>query len=89
MIKNEKAKNIIPIFYACDDCFVKYTIVSIKSIIDNADCNRNYIIHILNADISEQMKNETLKLEKGFAKIKFVDVKAQLDKISLHEVLKY
>ncbi|MBQ8426291.1 MAG: glycosyltransferase family 8 protein [Clostridia bacterium] len=81
MIKNEKAKNIIPIFYACDDCFVKYTIVSIKSLIDNADCNRNYIIHILNADISEQMKNETLKLETGFAKIKFVDVKAQLDKI--------
>ena len=31
---------IVPIFYACDDAFVKYTIVSLSSMIKNAskDC---------------------------------------------------
>ena len=34
------AKTNIPIFYACDDNFVKYTIVSMRSLIDNA--SRDY-----------------------------------------------
>ena len=29
--KNYKA--VIPVFYACDDAFVKYTVVSMKSIL--------------------------------------------------------
>lgn len=29
-------KKIIPIFYACDDNFVKYTIISAKSLIEKA-----------------------------------------------------
>ena len=32
----------IPIFFACDEGFVKYTMVSIKSIMENASRNRKY-----------------------------------------------
>lgn len=48
--------NIIPIFYACDDNFVKYTLVSMKSIIENASKDYQYVIHILNTNICEKMK---------------------------------
>ena len=34
-------KKIIPIFYACDDNFVKYTIISAKSLIENASNKLN------------------------------------------------
>ena len=33
---------IIPIFYACDDNFVKYTIVSLYSMIQNASVEFSY-----------------------------------------------
>ena len=75
------AKKVVPIFYACDDNFVKFTIVSISSLIKNADKNREYVIYILNAGISDEMKRETLKLENECFCIKFVDVKEQLKKI--------
>ncbi len=81
MLKQDKANETLPIFYACDDNFVKYMIVSINSLIDNADENRNYKIYVLNADISVKMKEETLKMENDYVKIEFVDVKSQLDKI--------
>ncbi len=73
--------NIIPIFYACDDAFVKYTIVSIKSLIENASKNYEYKIYVLNASVSEEMKEETYKLNAENLEILFVDVKEQLNKI--------
>ncbi len=45
----------IPIFYACDDHFVKYTIVSLRSLMDNCDRSRKYAIHILHTGLSEEM----------------------------------
>ena len=74
-------KQIIPVFYACDDGFVKYTIVSIKSLMLNASKEYDYVIYVLNAGISEQMKEETYKLKTDGFDIKFVDVHDQLDKI--------
>ena len=47
----------IPIFYACDDAFVKYTIVSLTSIKENASRERQYHVYVLYTDISEEMKN--------------------------------
>ena len=74
-------KQIIPVFYACDDGFVKYTIVSIKSLMLNASKEYDYVIYVLNVGISEQMKEETYKLKTDGFDIKFVDVHDQLDKI--------
>ena len=51
---------IIPVFFSCDDNFVKYTIISIHSIISNASKDNKYVIHILNTDISKEMKDIAL-----------------------------
>ncbi len=74
-------KKIVPVFYACDDNFVKYTIVSIKSMIENASKDFDYMIYILHAGISDAMMQETYKLICSNFEIKFIDVKNQLDKI--------
>lgn len=81
MINNLKKKECIPIFYACDDGFVKYMIVSIKSLIDNADPNKKYCIFILHDNISKEMQRLTLKLANKHVSIKFVNVKRALKKI--------
>ncbi|MCI6243607.1 MAG: glycosyltransferase [Lachnospiraceae bacterium] len=51
---NEQKK--VPVFYACDDNFVKYTMVSLHSMMENASKDRQYEIHILHTDISERMQ---------------------------------
>ena len=74
-------ENAIPIFYACDDSFVRYTIVSLRSLIDNADRKYNYAIYVLHDNICKVMQNETLKLVKENVTIKFVNVKRYLRRI--------
>lgn len=74
-------KKVIPIFYACDDNFVKYTIVSLRSLIDNANKNRQYEVYVLNSNISDCMKEETYKLKTKNVNVTFVDVKDQLERI--------
>ena len=53
-------KPIIPIFYACDDNFVKYTVVSIHSMIRNASAAYHYHIYILHTGISAPMMEKVL-----------------------------
>ena len=74
-------KNLIPIFYACDDNFIKYTVVSIKSLIENSNKANDYMIYILNAGISEDIKKEVYKLATDNVFIEFVCVREQLESI--------
>jgi lipopolysaccharide biosynthesis glycosyltransferase len=54
--------NTIPIFYACDDNFVKYTIVSLHSMMQNASKDHNYHVYILHTNISAEMQKKVLQL---------------------------
>ena len=72
----------IPIFYACDDAFVKFTIVSLYSMIANASPDHKYLIHILHTDISDEMKEKVYKLANENFEIRFVDVTDYLRSIS-------
>lgn len=72
----------IPIFYACDDAFVKYTIVSLASMIKNASKEYTYKIYVLHTDISKDMMDKTLALENENFKISFVSVDKYLKSIS-------
>ena len=72
---------MIPIFYACDDEFVKYTIVSLKSLIKNAARERKYQVHVLHTSISDDMKTKVLELETDFLKIQFDNVTSYLSSI--------
>ena len=72
----------VPIFFACDDNFVKYTIVSLFSIIKNASKDRDYKVHVLNGGISEEMKRKLFELGNENFEIVFDDVTEYLDSVS-------
>jgi lipopolysaccharide biosynthesis glycosyltransferase len=76
-----KAKQI-PIFYACDDNFVKYTIVSLKSMIDNASKEYKYKIHVLNTNITEIMQEKLYALQNENFEVVFVNVTDYLKSIA-------
>lgn len=64
----------IQIFFACDDNFVKFTIVAIQSLKANASREYSYHIHILYTKMSEEMKKAALSLADGTFEITFDDV---------------
>ncbi len=72
-------KKVIPIFYACDDAFVKFTIVSLTSMIENASKDYIYDVHILITTVSDEMREKTLALENENFRISFDDTESYLD----------
>lgn len=74
-------EQVIPIFYACDDNFVKYTIVSLHSMMRNASKGYRYKIYVLNTNISERMKKIMCGMENEDFEILFVDVSEKLKSV--------
>ena len=71
----------IPIFYACDNNFFKYTVVSLASMIANADKRRKYDVHILHTDITEENQAIAKRLETKQFSVTFDDVTEYLHSI--------
>ena len=65
---------VIPIFYACDEGFLKYTVVSLHSMIKNADKKRSYHVHILGTGFSDENKALIRSESCDAFKISFDDV---------------
>lgn len=76
-------KKIIPIFFACDDNFVKFTIVTLKSIMMNASKDYNYKAYVLNTNIGEKYKKIAYDVVKDYPnfELEFEDVKDYIDSI--------
>ena len=72
----------IPIFFACDEGFVKYTMVSMKSIMENADRSRKYHIYILHMGITEATQAKVLAMADEEFAIDFVDVTDKMKSIA-------
>lgn len=72
----------IPIFFACDEGFVKYTMVSMKSIMENADRSRKYHIYILHMGITEATQAKVLAMADEEFAIDFVDVTDKMESIA-------
>lgn len=72
--RRQQMNKHIPIFYACDDNFVKFTMISMKSLMENASKNYEYVIHILYSDISDEMKKAVLEMKTDNFSIQFDDV---------------
>ena len=72
----------IPIFYACDEPFIKYAAVSLKSLLANADKTRFYKIHVLITDVSDNTKEKFLALRTPNVEISFDDVSGYLGRLS-------
>ncbi len=73
---------VIPIFYACDDRFLKYTIVSLSSMIRNASKEHRYHVYVLHTNITEPMKQKVYALKNEQFQITFENVMPYLDSIS-------
>lgn len=72
----------IPIFYACDDNFVKFTVVSLHSMIQNASKEYKYRVYILHTDITDETKERVYALGNENFEITFEDVTDYLDSIA-------
>lgn len=72
----------IPVFYACDDNFIKYTVVSIHSMKKNASKAHKYHIYILHTGISEGMMEKVLELADDSFEISFENVAEYLHSIA-------
>lgn len=77
-------KKIIPIFFSCDDAFAKFTLVTIRSMLENASKDYHYNVYILNTNIMDRMKDSAYKLASEYenATIEFINVVSYLDSIS-------
>lgn len=73
--------DVIPVFYACDDGYIKYMIVSLRSLIDNSSPKKIYEIHVLYTDISDENKEKVKALETSNVIISFHDVSDKLAKL--------
>lgn len=76
-------KPIIPIFYACDDAYVKFTIVSLHSIMKNASKDYDYKVYVLNTNIGKEMQKKLSELQNqnDNLEIIFSNVSSYLDSI--------
>lgn len=71
----------IPIFYACDDKFVNYAVVSIRSLIMNANKEYQYKIYILNTGFLAESKAKLKALAEENVEICFEDVTKRMEEI--------
>ena len=71
----------IPIFYACDNNFFKYTVVSLASMIANASPRHQYEVHILHTDITPENQAIAKRLETKQFTVTFDDVTEYLHSI--------
>ncbi len=71
----------IPIFYACDNNFFKYTVVSLTSMIANASPKFKYDVHILHTDITPENQAIAKRLETKQFSVTFDDVTNYLHSI--------
>ncbi len=79
----ETVSKVIPVFFACDENFVKYMMVTIRSLMNNAVKGNEYRIHVLNTGISEERQKLVVDLvsEREDFNVDFPDVSAHLESI--------
>jgi len=67
-------KPIIPVFYACDDNYIKYTLVSMYSLKKNASPAYDYKVCIMHAGIDPDLQRKVTALSSDGFEISFCDV---------------
>lgn len=73
---------IIPIFFACDDNYIPFLMVTIRSIIENSNNSDIYRIYVLNTGIKKEHEDLIKGYEKSNVKIELVDVTPKIQEIS-------
>ncbi len=70
---------MIPIFFATDDSYAPFLAVSIRSMLDNADKNYFYRIHILTSTMNEENRRKLAALAGENSEISFDDPEKKLE----------
>ena len=73
--------NKIHIFYACDDNFVKFTMVSFFSMQKNASRDKKYHVHVLHTNITPETQARMLKMADECFEITFDNVSNYLTEL--------
>lgn len=73
---------VIPIFYACDDNFVKFTMVSLHSMMTHASKEEKYHVYVLHTGIKPGMMEKMYEMQNEQFEISFEDVTDYLYSIS-------
>lgn len=72
---------IVPIFFAVDDNYVPFLLVTLESITSNASKDRKYIFHVLNNGISEENIEKLNKYNHDNFKVELVNVAKAMNKV--------
>lgn len=72
------SRKTIHVFYACDDSFLKYSAVSLTSLMKNASKAFTYKIHILHTDICEKTRKRISNYSDEHFSVVFDDVSSYL-----------
>lgn len=76
----EKTQDI-PIFFACDNNYVKFMMVTMHSVIAHASSHYNYKFYVLHRDISESNQQKVMKMMTDNVSVEFCDVTMELKKV--------
>ena len=76
-----KGKNVIPIFFAIDDGYIPFLAVDIKSLIENASKEYEYIIKVLHTNVKENNVRKIKKFETENVNIEFVNLSYYIKKV--------
>ena len=68
----------IHIFYACDDNFVKFTMVSLFSMQQNASKDKKYHVHVLHTSIKQETQERMLAMANENFEVSFDNVSAYM-----------
>jgi len=71
----------IPVFFACDDKYVKYMMVTMRSLIAHTSPEYKYKLHVLHTDITHTKQELVQEMEKENVSISFHDVSKELKRI--------
>ena len=80
-IMRNNRKQEIPVFFATDDNYVPYLVVSIKSLIDTCSMDKVYSIYVLNTGLKSDNKQVLKSMETQNVKINFVDLTEKIKDI--------
>lgn len=73
-----KEQKLIPIFFSCDDRYIPWLSVAMKSLIANASKDYDYKIHILNNGLTDDNISKIKSMETGNVAVEFDDVTAKI-----------
>lgn len=76
-----KGKSVIPIFFAIDDGYIPFLAVAIKSLIENASKEYEYIIKVLHTNVKEKNVRKIKKFETENVNIEFVNLSYYIKKV--------